>query len=174
MAEGKNQKTTKKTEVYIEPEMPHEIDLDAKVTVRSIAGWDTGFARKVEFGDVTIVPNGSIRLSRNEIIAQIQSGNKLFTGIDGVGSHATLYIEDKATRIEVDFENENTKQNVFSDSKINELFDIKSLETFKKRFVEEIYTRAEKFAAIEAIKRLGLNDYTKIRFAEIYTGYRVQ
>jgi len=175
MAETKVQKSAKKSEDYTTPEIHEELNLDAKVTVKSIAGWNTGFARKVEgIGDVNIAPNGSVRLSRNEIIGQVQSGNKLFTGVDGVGSHATLYIDDKATRIEVEFENENTTQNVFSDSKVSELFEIKSLEAFKKRFTEDIYTRAEKFAVIEAIKRLKLNDYSKIRFIEEYTGYKVQ
>ena len=120
MAETKVQKSAKKSEDYTTPEIHEELNLDAKVTVKSIAGWNTGFARKVEgIGDVNIAPNGSVRLSRNEIIGQVQSGNKLFTGVDGVGSHATLYIDDKATRIEVEFENENTTQNVFSDSKVS-------------------------------------------------------
>lgn len=174
MAEAKLQKTAKKSEETTMPEVYEELNLDAKVTVKSIAGWDTGFARRLEFGDVTIVPNGSVRLSRNEIIAQVLGGNKLFTGVDGIGSHATLFIDDKATRREVEFESETTKQNVFSDSKVRELFDIKSLDSFKRRFKEEIYTRAEKFAVIEAIKRLALNDYSKIRFVEEYTGYKVQ
>ena len=171
MAETKN-KSEKKNEIV---EVQEELNLDTKVTVKSIAGWSTGFARKIDgIGDVNITPNGSVRLSRNEIIGQVQSGNKLFTGVDGVGSHATLYIDDKATRVEVEFETQNTKQNIFSDEKVKNLFEVKSLESFKKKFTEEIRTRAEKYAVIEAIKRLNLNDYAKIRFIEDYTGYKVQ
>lgn len=178
MAETKTQKSTKKTDDYKAPEktpeIQEELNLDVKVTVKSIAGWDTGFARKIDgIGDVNIAPNGSVRLSRNEIIGQVQSGNKLFTGVDGVGSHATLYIDDKATRLEVEFETEDTAQNVFSDSKVEKLFKA-PFDEFKARLAEEIYTRAEKYAVIEAIKRLGLNDYSKIRFIEEYTGYKVQ
>ena len=36
-----------------------------------------------------------------------------------------------------------------------------------------IHTRAEKFALIETIRNLGLNDYRKIVFAENYTGFKV-
>lgn len=152
-----------------------ELNLETKVTVRSIAGWETGFARKFDgVGDIHFTAGGNNRLSRAEIIGQVQMGNPLFVGIDGKGSHATLYIEDKATRLEIGFDTDDTEQNMLTDAKIKKLFDMKSFETFKKCFTDEIRTRAEKFAVIKAIKKLGLNDYAKIRFAEKYTGYMMQ
>ena len=75
-----------------------ELNLEQKVTVRNIAGWMTGFRRIESQGDVTIPQEGTIRLSRSEIIAQVQNGNRLFNGIDERGSHATLYIDDEYTR----------------------------------------------------------------------------
>lgn len=154
-----------------------EINLDAKVTIRSIAGWNVGFARIAEgVGDVSLTPEGTARLSRNEIIAQAQNGNKLFVGTDGNGSHATIIIEDAPTRIWLDFESEDgtQKQEVFSDAKLKSLFDIKSQASFEKKLKALVVTRAEKYAAIMSIKRLGLNDYSKIRFVENYTGYRLE
>lgn len=146
------------------------LNLDEKVTVRSISESETTFARKADgVGDILIMPNGSVRLSRNEIIAQVQSGNALFNGTDGEGSHAVLIIEDEATRREVGFETDDKKQNVFSDEMILNIFSEKNFETFKKLFTEHIVTNAEKHSSIEAIKRLGINDYAKIRFAETYT-----
>lgn len=173
MAETTN--IEKKTSTARRTKKPEELNLDAKVTVRNIADWTVGFARRADGfnGDITISPKGSIRLSRNEIITQVQNGNKLFNGLDGVGSHATLIIEDKATRIEVGFETEEKAQKVFSDALIEELFDVKSTDEFQMRFKESIRTRAEKYAAIDAIKRLELNDYNKIRFVEDYTGYKL-
>lgn len=152
-----------------------ELKLDQKVTVRSIAGWNVGFARIEGFSDLTIAPFGTTRLSRSEIIAQVQNGNRLFTGTDGFGSHPTLIIEDAPTRVELDFESEDgsKKQLVFSDEKMKSLFALKTLNAFKKNFQEAIYTRAEKYAAITAIQRLKLNDYDKIRFVENYTGYKL-
>lgn len=152
-----------------------ELKLDQKVTVRSIAGWNVGFARIEGFGDLTIAPFGTTRLSRSEIIAQVQNGNRLFTGTDGFGSHPTLIIEDTPTRVELDFESEDgsKKQLVFSDEKMKSLFALKTLNAFKKNFQEAVYTRAEKYAAITAIQRLKLNDYDKIRFVEDYTGYKL-
>ena len=154
----------------------NELNLDQKVTVTSIAGWNTGFSRRADgIGDITIAPGGSTRLSRNEIIAQVQNGNRLLTGIDGRGNHATLYIEDEATRKEVDFDSEDgsRKQQVFSDAKIKELFAIKSMKSFEQKFKDAIRTRAEKYASFQAIKRLKLNDFDKIRFVENYTGYKM-
>lgn len=151
-----------------------ELDLDKKVTVKNIAGWSVTFRRLCDIGDVIITADGSIKLSRNEIISQIQNGQTLFTGRNGDGSHPTLFIDDEETRLEVGFDKEDgTKQVVFSDDVITKLFALKNIETFKKNFRKAIKTRAEKHAAIKAIKKLSLNDYAKIRFVEDYTGFRV-
>lgn len=162
--------TTTSNEVAI-----NELNLDAKVTVKNIADWNVGFARKADgYGDVNIAPNGSIRLSRNEIIAQVQNGNKLFCGTDGNGSHATLYVDDAPTRLELGFDEANRKQQVFANVNIKNLFAIKSQKEFEASFCNAIYTRAEKYAIISAMKKAGVNDYSKIRFVEQYTGYKYQ
>lgn len=149
------------------------LNLDAKVTVKNLAGWKVTFARIHDgIGDIVIAEDGQQRLSRNEVQAQINSGNKLFCGNDGQGSHATLYIEDEATRYLVGFEDENTKQVVFTDDVVKNLFSMKDSE-FEKKLPDYIVTRAEKYALIEAIKRLGLNDYKKMVFALNYTGYKI-
>lgn len=152
-----------------------ELNLDKKVTIKNIAGWSVGFARIVDgTGDVTITADGSTRLTRNEIISQVQNGNKLFAGLDGNGSHATLYIDDEPTRVEVGFDGDGNKQMVFSEDEVKRVFALKTQSAFENGFTSSFKTRAEKYAVIQAIKKLGLNDYSKIRFAEKYTGYRVQ
>lgn len=160
--------------VQSEPIVQEALNLDAKVTVRNIAPWNVGFARKADgVGDISIAPNGVIRLSRNEIIVQSQSGNKLFNGVDGRGSHATLYIDDEATRRELEFESTDAKQESFVNVDIAKLFDIKkSQSAFEKEFMDKIRTRAEKCAVIEAMRKAKVSDYHKIRFAEQYTGFK--
>lgn len=156
--------------VDMEKKEVKELNLEQKVTVKNIAGWTVGFSRKLDmFGDVVIAPNGSIRLSRNEIIAQAQSGNKLFTGIDGKGNHATLIIDDEPTKEELEFDS----QIVYSEKSILDLFK-KAQSVFEKEFVNLIRTRAEKYAAMCTIKKNKINDYSKIRFVENYTGYRLE
>lgn len=152
-----------------------ELNMDQKVTVRNIAGWPVGFRRIETQGDVMIPKEGTVRLSRSEIIAQIQSGNRLFNGIDDRGSHATLYIEDEPTRLEVEFDSTEEKrtQTVLSTELVKKLFDYKTLKTFEDKLHEYVVTRAEKYAVTEIIKKLKLNDHDKIRIIENYTGFKI-
>ena len=137
------------------------LNLDEKVTVRNLAGWKVSFMRKHDGeGAIKITQGGQQRLSRNEIQAQINDGNTLFVGT-GNGSHATLYIEDAATR-----------KLVFTDGLVEKLFSMNQAE-FETNLPVYISTRAEKFALIEAIRRLGFNDYRKIVFAEKHTGFKI-
>ena len=152
-----------------------ELNLDQKVTVRNLAAWPVTFRRIDGTGDINIPPNATARMTRNEIISQVQNSNKLFAGKDGVGSHATLFVEDAPTRIEVGFDDvdEKRQQNVFSDDKVKSLFAIKTKNSFENKLKTEIVTRAEKRALIDSIKRLKLNDYEKIRTIEQYTGIKM-
>lgn len=159
----------------IKLEQPEELNMDQKVTVRNLAGWTVGFRRIETQGDVTIPKEGTVRLSRIEIIAQIQSGNRLFIGIDDRGSHATLYIEDEPTRLEVEFDSKEEKrtQLILNSDLVKKLFDYKTMKTFEDKLHEYVVTRAEKFAITQIIKKLKLNDHEKIRMIENYTGYKV-
>jgi hypothetical protein len=163
------------TESKHEELTPKEVNLDEKVTVRNIAGWDVGFARLSDMrGDVIVPANGSVRLSRNEIIMQTQNGNRLFLGTDTIGSHATLYIEDEYTRVEVEFDSIDgkRKQDVLTDEKVRKMFEIKSDKSFEDSLSKNIVTRAEKFALIKIVEKLKFNDYSKMKLIEKYTGYK--
>ena len=150
-----------------------DLNLDTKVTVRNLAGWDVTFSKLHDgSGDVIIVAKGQTRLSRNEINAQIDNNNKLFTGTDGQGSHATVVIEDEATRRWVGFDTEDNPQRIFNDQMILDMFAMKQSD-YEDAVHENIQTRAEKYAFIEAIKKLKLNDYAKMVFASNYTGYKL-
>ena len=153
-----------------------ELNLDEKVTVKNIAGWKVTFARIEGIGDISIPADGVTKLTRNEIISQVQNGNKLFSGVRGDGNHPTLFINDALTRREVGFESEDgsTKQIVFDDKIVKNIFSIKKQEAFQDAVKNTIKVRAEKYAIIQAIKRLKINDYSKIRFVEDYTGFKVQ
>lgn len=150
-----------------------EIRMEDKITLTSIAPWLTGFNRMLSTGSVSIAPNGSVRLSREEVLAQGQSGNKLITGIDGMGTHATLYIEDEWTRKELGFDTDDKKQTVINKKLVKDMFDKKALPAFKKAVEENIVTRAEKFSLLSIIKTLKINEYDKIAFCEEYCGAKV-
>lgn len=152
-----------------------KLNLDEKVTVRNIAGWNVGFARLADMkGDVVVPAEGTVRLTRNEIIMQTQNGNRLFNGIDTIGSHATLFIEDKDTRIEVEFESEDgkRKQDVLNEDKVKYMFNLKTDKSFAENLEKNIVTRAEKYALVKMIKKMRLNDFSKMKMVENYTGYK--
>lgn len=150
---------------------PVELNLEQKITIRSIAEWDTGFRRVDGTGDIQLAPNGTYRISRGEVIAQCQNGNRLLTGVDGQGSHATIIIEDEPTRREVNFDipEEGIKQNILTEQSVKDLFDTKSIKTFEAKLHEMVVTRAEKHAIISYIRKLKLNDYEKNRIVEHWT-----
>lgn len=165
--------TATKPETQNVPIVEEDLNLDTKVTVRNLAGWDVTFARLHDgVGDVTIVANGHQRLSRNEVVAQVNNNNKLFIGSDTIGSHATIYIDDAPTRRMLGFEEDDRPQLVFTEQLVNDLFDM-SQSDYETKLPYYIRTRAEKYALIETIKKLRLNDYAKMVFASEYAGYRL-
>lgn len=154
-------------------EKKEEIRLDKKVTVRSIAPWTTGSVRKTSTGDITIPVLGTVLLSREEIIAQGQNGNTFLTGTDGVGSHATWYIEDEYTRNELSFDVDEKKQTFLTQDTVKKIFELKTQKAFEEHIKKSVVTRAEKFYLLHTIKILKLNDYTKNAFCEDYCGRRI-
>lgn len=158
-----------------EKNIVEELNLEQKVTIKSIANWTTGFKRIETNGDVTIPPNGTVRLQRSEIIAQIQNGNRLLLGVDDRGSHATLYVDDKPTRIEVDFDSEDgtVTQAVLTIDAVKKLFDYKTMKTFETKLQELIVTRAEKHAIANIIRKEKINDHEKVRVVENYIGVSI-
>lgn len=168
---------TKKTadeSVEVVEKVVEEFDLTKKVKVHSIADWGTSFGRSNGVGSVGFAPDSSMLVERSEIMYQIQNGNIAFVGIDGIGSHATFYIEDARTRQEIGFEDDERKQLFLTEDIVKKMFELKSMPAFEKAVKERVVTRAEKSAIIRMIKKLELNDYRKIRYLEDYTGFKVE
>lgn len=172
------------------------LSLDEKISIKNLCNWIVGFKKIESLGDVSIPANTSIRLTRAEVMAQAESGNSLFVGTDGNGSHASIYITDEPTRIELGFEeaekvteevtDETTgkskkktvtkvvnKQKVLDDNKIKELFAIKSMNEFKTQIESYVQTFGEKQLIAEAVKKFKLNDYEKVQFIKSYTGCKI-
>ena len=153
--------------------MESNIKLDEKVVVKSIAPWSTGARRILSVGDISIQPKGTVTISREELISQGQSGNKLLTGIDGKGSHATWYIEDDFVRKELEFDSDKKKQSFLKKEDIQKIFELKTMSAFEKNLTENVKTRAEKVFLMETIKELQINDYSKIVKCIEYTGNKL-
>ncbi|WP_368291382.1 hypothetical protein [Coprococcus sp. RTP21281st1_F1_RTP21281_210402] len=168
-----NVKTVEKiVERIIEKPVKEDNRLDKKINVRSIAPWITGAPRVTTNGDISVPPKGTVLLSREEVIAQAQNGNRLINGTDSVGSHATWYIDDAFTRSELSFDipDENKSQTFLTKDIVEDIFDIKSQKDFETEIENRVVTRAEKAYLIECIKEFNFNDYRKIDFCVKYTG----
>lgn len=168
-----NVKTVEKiVERIIEKPVEENDRLDKKINVRSIAPWITGAPRVTTNGDISIPPKGTVLLSREEVIAQAQNGNKLINGTDSIGSHATWYIDDAFTRSELSFDipDENKSQTFLTKDIVKDIFAIKSQKDFEAEIENRVVTRAEKAYLIECIKEFNFNDYRKIDFCVKYTG----
>lgn len=168
-----NVKTSEKIiERIIEKPVEEDNRLDKKINVRSIAPWITGAPRVTTNGDISVPPKGTVLLSREEVIAQAQNGNRLINGTDSVGSHATWYIDDVFTRSELSFDipDENKSQIFLTKNIVKEIFAIKSQKDFESEIENRVVTRAEKAYLIECIKEFNFNDYRKIDFCVRYTG----
>lgn len=152
-----------------------ELNMDKKVLVKNLAPWDVGFPNKTSYGDTVFSPSGSTRMRREEIVAQAESGNKLFNGIDEIGSHATLFIDDEETReyIGYDSKEEGRTQNIISDDKITSWFGLKTQKTFEAKVKANVITMAEKSYLLSAIKRLNFDSYEKISFCQEHCKFRL-
>lgn len=150
------------------------LNMDEKITIKNLCDFYLHFHRLNGIGDVAIPPKSPMRIDRGEVIFQAQNGNRMFIGEDGLGGHASIYIDDKATRVELEFETEEKPQAVISDAKVKEAFAVKSKAGFKKAIEELAHSYGEKVALVKCVKKLGLNEYDKIKFIEEYTGLKVE
>lgn len=153
-----------------------EINMDEKVSVFNIAPWEVGFPNSISRGDTMFAPSSRVRMKREEIVDQVNAGNKLIAGLDSFGSHATLIIEDEETRKFLEFDSEDGKrtQNVISKERVAKWFELKTQSAFEKNIKENVITRAEKQFLLKAIKDLKLDSYEKIEFCKEYCKFSLR
>ncbi|OQA50339.1 MAG: hypothetical protein BWY47_00582 [Bacteroidetes bacterium ADurb.Bin302] len=149
------------------------LNMNENISIKNLTTFPVGFRRINGNGEVNLPPNTSVLIDRAEVISQIQSQNILFCGENNDSSHPYIFVEDKETRVFVGFETEDKPQEIISEDKIKKIFDIKTQKSFEKAITETIVTLAEKKTLIETIKKLGINDHSKIKFIEKYTEMKI-
>lgn len=155
-------------EKVVKNKEPEEFKLDKLVAIKNLSDSTLSFRRQQDGqGDVKIAPGGQYLISRNELKAQVDSNNNLISGIDGMGAHASIFIDDEPTRRWLGFEFDGKPQEIFSYDLVRKLFDMPQKE-FEQELPKKIRTRAEKSALMKAIDELELNDYRKIIFSSKY------
>lgn len=165
-----NTKTVENTipdEISVEVTETKPLSMEEKITLKNLANWMVGFNKIESNGEVNINAGGSVRVPRAEVISQYENGNKLLRG-DGDGTHATIYIDDKATRDYLDITSELIDKN-----KVKKIFAINGLDDFRNEIYKTFTTQAEKVLLIKIIRECGFNDFNKIRECEALCGMTV-
>lgn len=165
-----NAKTVENTipdKISVEVTETKPLSMEEKITLKNLANWMVGFNKIESNGEVNINAGGSVRVSRAEVISQYENGNKLLRG-DGDGTHATIYIDDKATRDYLDITSELIDKN-----KVKKIFAINGLDDFRNEIYKTFTTQAEKVLLIKLIRECGFNDFNKIRECEALCGMTV-
>ena len=132
------------------------------VLVNNLCSWPLGFRRLAGQGDIVIPANARKfpLLSEEEVLSQIQTGNVMFTGTDGMGNHARIQIIDEAMRkklfgldgVEVD------TPTLLNEESVKELLSIRSKAKFNERMGAMVKTDAEKRMLVELAFKSGAED----------------
>ncbi len=77
-----------------------KIDLNDRVAITNLRSWVLHFRAQEADRDIQIPAGAKAwkRLTIAEVDAQVKAGNAFFCGTDGLGSNASLKIEDEAVR----------------------------------------------------------------------------
>lgn len=132
------------------------------VLVNNLCAWPLSFWRKAGQGDIEIPANARNYplLSFEEVLAQIQTGNRMFTGTDGMGNHARIQIVDDEQRKQL-FGMENVETDaptLLNLDAVKALLAIRTKAKFNEQLQAMVTTTAEKKMLVELAKQAGADD----------------
>lgn len=132
------------------------------VLVNNLCSWPLSFRRLAGQGDIEIPGNARNfpLLSFEEVMAQIQTGNVMFTGTDSMGNHARIQIVDEAKRKELfGFgEVEIAPPALLDEESVKELLAIRQKGKFNERLTEMVKTDAEKKMLVDLAFKVGAEE----------------
>lgn len=132
------------------------------VLVNNLCSWPLSFQRLAGQGDIEIPGNARNfpLLSFEEVMAQIQTGNVMFTGTDSMGNHARIQIVDEAKRKELFGlgEVEVAPPALLNEESVKELLAIRQKGKFNERLTEMVKTDAEKKMLVDLAFKVGAED----------------
>lgn len=121
---------------------------DNKIRVNNLCAWPLYFNRITGQGSFSI-PESAKNYpldTEDEIMAQIQNGNRFFVGTDGLGSHARIQIVDDDVRKRVFGLNDDevSGQMILTVESVRDLLSIRSKSKFNEQLQQLVHTEAEK------------------------------
>lgn len=135
---------------------------NSNVLVNNLCSWPLSFWRKAGQGDVEIPANAKNwpLLSFEEVQAQIQTGNRMFTGTDGMGNHARIQIVDDEQRKQLfGLESVETEEPALLNlDAVKALLAIRTKAKFHEQLQAMVTTDAEKKMLVELAKQAGSDE----------------
>lgn len=132
------------------------------VLVNNLCAWPLSFWRKAGQGDVEIPANAKNwpLLSFEEVQAQIQTGNRMFTGTDGMGNHARIQIVDDEQRKQLfGLESVETEEpTLLNLDAVKALLAIRTKAKFHEQLQAMVTTDAEKKMLVDLAKQAGSDE----------------
>lgn len=132
------------------------------VLVNNLCSWPLNFRRLAGQGDIAIPGNARNfpLLTEEEVLSQIQTGNVMFTGTDGMGNHARIQIIDEGQRKKLfGLESEEVgAPELLNEESVKELLSIRSKAKFNERMAAMVQTEAEKRMLVELAFKAGADD----------------
>lgn len=147
ITEKKTARTRKTTTKAVKTRTVDDLKPADRVEVRNLRAWELSFiprdgnVEQVTKG-IIINPSQKTMFKLSEIEDQVNNGNELFCGVDGLGGHASLQIVDPLVREYVFGEPTNPIQ--LTSEAVNELLAIESKSLFNQRLSELVVTNSEK------------------------------
>lgn len=147
ITEKKTVKPKRATAKAVKARTVDDLKPSDRVEVRNLRAWELSFiprdgnAEQVTKG-ILIYPNQKTMYKLSEVEDQVNNGNELFCGIDGLGGHASLQIVDPLVREYVFGEPTDPIQ--LTVDAVNELLALESKVAFDKRLSELVVTNSEK------------------------------
>ena len=148
-----------------------KIQLTDRVFIENTRNWSVGF-RAIESAKDVVIPASAkkyAQLNVAEVMAQIQVGNVMFCGTNGIGDNAYLKILDNDIRkyvFSLD-ENDDYEPIILDEESVKDLLDIKNKEEFKQRLSELVVTEGDKKMIIAIAKKVGIDDVAGYKRTEI-------
>ena len=148
---------------------------EQRIAVDNLTSWDLYFKRFAGVGDVKIPAKAKnfSHISFEELQIQIQLGNPLLVGTDGIGSHARLSICDDTARKALFGLESDEKPFILTLDAVKELLAVTAKAAFNKRLGEIVTTDAEKRMIVDLAKEAGVADAAawKKEAIETISGY---
>ena len=148
------------------------VNMNDKSKVVNLCDYPVSWIRKTSTGDEWIKAGGSTVIVNSELEVQKDNGNKFIIGSDGLGSHASVYIENEELREQFGFDSKEEKRNqlIINDEKCNYILGLKTPSSFKKNLEDNIITEQEKMKIMNVARKIKLDEFSKIQVLEEYTG----